>query len=160
MLLEVSIVALEVQAGTAAVADAAPRQQTTAAVSSAITARLNLKPSPATTAPSREPVVRHYHRGERPVNAPQIDAFIFLDGPELVRLHASVPASEGLEAWAVRVRGGALHVLLINESERPARVDLKLAARGPSSIQRLLAPAVAARSDGRVEAGSGATATA
>ena len=50
-------------------------------------------------------------------------------GPDarLVRLHLSAPRSLNLSAWAVRVRGGQLHVLVIDKSGRSARVELHLA---------------------------------
>ncbi|MGZ4332227.1 MAG: glycosyl hydrolase family 79 C-terminal domain-containing protein [Solirubrobacteraceae bacterium] len=66
--------------------------------------------------------------------------------PTLVQARISVPPSQGLKAWAVRVRDGDLHVLLINKSERSATVELVLPASGPASVQRLLAPSVSARS--------------
>ena len=46
----------------------------------------------------------------------------------------------------MRVRGGQLHVLLIDKSGRSARVDLRLPATGPATVQRLLAPAARSRS--------------
>ncbi len=55
-----------------------------------------------------------------------------------VRLHAE--ASLHLKAWAVRVRGDDLHVLLINKSNLPIKVGLRLPATGPATVQRLLAP--------------------
>jgi hypothetical protein len=58
----------------------------------------------------------------------------------LVRLQISHPRSLNLSAWAVRVRGDMLHVLLIDKSNRPVRVDLHLPATGPATVQRLLAP--------------------
>ncbi|MBV9001572.1 MAG: hypothetical protein JO304_21125 [Solirubrobacterales bacterium] len=63
-------------------------------------------------------------------------------GPQarLVRPHLVAPRSLNLSAWAVRVRGGLLHVLLIDKSSRAARVDLHLPATASASVQRLLAP--------------------
>jgi hypothetical protein len=58
----------------------------------------------------------------------------------LVRLHVSHARSVNLSAWAVRVRGGILHVLLVDKSNRSVRVDLHLPATGPATVQRLLAP--------------------
>ena len=58
----------------------------------------------------------------------------------LVRLQMSHPRSLNLSAWAVRVRGDMLHVLLIDKSNRAVRVDLHLPATGPATVQRLLAP--------------------
>jgi Glycosyl hydrolase family 79 C-terminal beta domain len=74
--------------------------------------------------------------------------FVRTLGPDarLVRLHLTVPRSLNLSAWAVRVRGGQLHVLVIDKSGRSARVELHLPATGPATIQRLLAPAARSRS--------------
>lgn len=70
-------------------------------------------------------------------------------GPQasLVRLHMSAPRSLNLSAWAVRVRGGMLHVLLIDKSGRSARVDLRLPATAPATVQRLLAPSAYSGAD-------------
>ena len=63
-------------------------------------------------------------------------------GPQarLVRVHLTASRKANLSAWAVRVRGGMLHVLLIDKGNRSLRVDLRLPASGPASVQRLLAP--------------------
>ena len=58
----------------------------------------------------------------------------------LVRLQMSHVRSVNLSAWAVRVRGDMLHVLVIDKSNRSVRVDLHLPATGPATVQRLLAP--------------------
>ena len=58
----------------------------------------------------------------------------------LVRLHMAHARSLNLSAWAVRVSGGMLHVLLIDKSNRAVRVALHLPATGPATVQRLLAP--------------------
>jgi Glycosyl hydrolase family 79 C-terminal beta domain len=62
----------------------------------------------------------------------------------LVRLHLSHARSLNLSAWAVRVRGGMLHVLVLDKSNRTVRVDLRLPATGPATVQRLLAPSASA----------------
>jgi len=69
-------------------------------------------------------------------------------GPQarLVRLKLAAPRSLDVSAWAVRVRGGRLHVLLIDKSNRSVRFDLSLPADGPASLQRLLAPSAYSRS--------------
>ncbi|HUA45004.1 MAG TPA: glycosyl hydrolase family 79 C-terminal domain-containing protein [Solirubrobacteraceae bacterium] len=69
-------------------------------------------------------------------------------GPQahLVRLQMSAPRSLDFSAWAVRVRGGMLHVLLIDKSRRTVRVDLHLPTTAPATIQRLLAPSAYSRS--------------
>ena len=59
---------------------------------------------------------------------------------QLVRLQMSHARTLNLSAWAVRVRGGQLHVLLIDKSNRTVRFDLHLPATGPATVQRLLAP--------------------
>jgi hypothetical protein len=58
----------------------------------------------------------------------------------LVRLETSHSRSLNLSAWAVRVRGNMLHVLVIDKSNRSVRVDMHLPATGPATVQRLLAP--------------------
>ncbi len=67
-------------------------------------------------------------------------------GPDarLVRLDMSHARSVNLSAWAVRVRGGILHVLVLDKSNRAVRVDLRLPATGPATVQRLLAPSASA----------------
>jgi hypothetical protein len=69
-------------------------------------------------------------------------------GPQahLVRLRLSAPRSLDVSAWAVRVRGGRLHVLLIDKGKRSVRFDLHLPASGPATVQRLLAPSARSRS--------------
>ena len=62
----------------------------------------------------------------------------------LVRLDVSHARSLNLSAWAVRVRGGILHVLVLDKSNRTVRVDLRLPATGPATVQRLLAPSASA----------------
>jgi hypothetical protein len=50
-----------------------------------------------------------------------------------------------LSAWGVRLRGHRFHVLLIDKTARGARVTLRLpGARGGATVQRLMAPSVAA----------------
>jgi hypothetical protein len=51
-----------------------------------------------------------------------------------------------LNVWAVRPGRGGLNVLLVDRGRRPVRVRLALAAAGPLSVQRLLAPGPAAES--------------
>jgi hypothetical protein len=48
------------------------------------------------------------------------------------------------EGVGVRVRGDALHVLLINKSAWSVRAALVLPAAGIATVQRLLAPPAAA----------------
>jgi hypothetical protein len=69
-------------------------------------------------------------------------------GPDgrLVATRLTEPSGSHLKAWAVRVRGGVLHVVLIDKGNRPARVALRLPAVGPASVERLVARSVGARS--------------
>ncbi len=69
-------------------------------------------------------------------------------GPQaqLVKLQLRTPRSLDLSAWAVHVRNRILHVLLIDKSSRSIRVDLRLPAVAPASVQRLLAPSPYSRS--------------
>jgi hypothetical protein len=61
-----------------------------------------------------------------------------------VQLHAR--SSPRLSAWAVRVGGHGLHVLLVNEGRHSVRVTVRIPTAGPASLQRLLAPSAASRS--------------
>lgn len=61
-----------------------------------------------------------------------------------VALHA--PSSPHLSGWAVRVGRHGLHVLLINEGRHAVRIALRLPTAGAASVQRLLAPTAASRS--------------
>jgi hypothetical protein len=58
----------------------------------------------------------------------------------LVRVHVSAPSRSNLSAWAVRVRGDILRVLLIDKGNRNLQVDLHVPGTGPATVQRLLAP--------------------
>ncbi len=62
----------------------------------------------------------------------------------LVRLHMAHARSLNVSAWAVRVGGGMLHVLVLDKSNRTVRVELRLPATGPATVQRLLAPSASA----------------
>ena len=68
-------------------------------------------------------------------------------GPQASLLGVNVGSRRGvyLKAWAVRVAGNRLHILLIDKGARSAVVDLRVPATGPASIVRLLAPSPAAR---------------
>jgi hypothetical protein len=68
--------------------------------------------------------------------------FVRAIGPDgrIIQTRLSSPASSDLAAWAVEVRGPALHVLLIDAGRRPAKIVLHLPTRGPATIERLLAP--------------------
>ena len=61
-------------------------------------------------------------------------------GARLVPLHLAAARSLNLSAWAVRIRGRILHVLLIDKGSRTVRVDLHVPATGSATVQRLLAP--------------------
>ena len=74
--------------------------------------------------------------------------FTRTQGPQaqLVRLHLAAARSLDLSAWAVRVRGRILHVLLIDKGSRTVRVILRLPASATGDVQRLLAPSPYSRS--------------
>ncbi len=61
----------------------------------------------------------------------------------LLSAHVS-HAPPSLKAWVVHIAGNRLHVLLINKGSRARQVSLDLPARGPATVQRLLAPGPAA----------------
>lgn len=67
-------------------------------------------------------------------------------GAQLVPLQLHAAPASHLKAWAVRVPGGVLHVLLIDKGSRAARVELRLPARGTATVERLLAPAASSES--------------
>jgi hypothetical protein len=64
---------------------------------------------------------------------------------ELVPLRVVAGHGLRLTAWAVRLRSGALHVLVINKGSRAATVTLRLAHLGQGSVYRLRAPSVSSR---------------
>jgi hypothetical protein len=66
--------------------------------------------------------------------------------PVRVSLGSRAARAAHLKVWAVRLRGDALHVLLIDKGSRAIRVDLRLPAAGAATVERLLAPSVRARS--------------
>lgn len=63
-------------------------------------------------------------------------------GPGATLVHVKVRDARSLHlvVWAVRVAGGQLHVLVIDTGSRSATIRLHLPARGPATVQRLLAP--------------------
>jgi hypothetical protein len=65
---------------------------------------------------------------------------------QLVPVQLRAPGAAQLKAYAVRLPGGVLHVLLIHKGTRAASVYLRLPARGPATVERLLAPAVTSQS--------------
>jgi hypothetical protein len=65
-------------------------------------------------------------------------------GPGAQLLHTQITGASRLDAWTVRLRGGLLHVLLIDKGRRPLTVAVHLPARGSATMQRMLAPSVAA----------------
>jgi hypothetical protein len=69
-------------------------------------------------------------------------------GPDARLVDVRVRAARSLQltAWAVRLAGGQLHVLLIDESDHSAKVELKLPATGAATLERLLAPSTSSRS--------------
>lgn len=69
-------------------------------------------------------------------------------GPDarLVDLHLHANSSLHLNAWAVQVGGDVLHVLLLDKGEKPVRVDLRVPATGPATVERLIAPSTRSES--------------
>lgn len=73
-------------------------------------------------------------------------AFTRMLGPDAQLVPLQVHASLGahLKVWGVRVRGGVLHVLLIDKGQQSVDVSLRLRAKGAATVQRLLAPSPSA----------------
>jgi hypothetical protein len=67
-------------------------------------------------------------------------------GAQLIPLRVGAGRAVHLKAWGVRVRGDALHVLLIDKGGQPVDVSLRLPGVGGAVVERLLAPSVGARS--------------
>jgi hypothetical protein len=65
---------------------------------------------------------------------------------QLVNVQLQARSSLHLKAWATRVSGGILHVLVIDKGSHTVRVDLHLPATGAATVQRLLAPSARSRS--------------
>lgn len=66
--------------------------------------------------------------------------------PRLLGVRVRESRRARIKAWAVRVRGGMLHVLVINKRRERAVVTLRLPAEGAAVAQRLLAPSPLSRS--------------
>jgi hypothetical protein len=66
-------------------------------------------------------------------------------GARLMRLTLHADGHARLKAWAVRLRGRIVHVLLINKGVRAARVFVRLPSHGLATVQRLLARSASAR---------------
>lgn len=64
---------------------------------------------------------------------------------QLMPLQLHCPPSLRLKAWAVRVAGNHLHVLLIDKGPRAAVLSLDVPATKPAQVQHLLAPSVRSR---------------
>ena len=75
-------------------------------------------------------------------------------GPEaqVIPLHLAAPVALHLKAWAVRLRGGVMHILLLDKGPRSVRVRLALPFTGTATVQRLTAPKVT--STGQVTLGN------
>jgi hypothetical protein len=65
---------------------------------------------------------------------------------QLVALRLTTRRSQRIKAWAVRLRGDIMHVLLIDKGSHSALVGLHLPAAGRATVQRLIAPSVRSRS--------------
>ena len=68
-------------------------------------------------------------------------------GAQLIAAHVQARPSLHFKAWAVRLRGAVLHVVLIDKGPHPVRVDLRVPGVGPAQVERLLAPSVRSRGD-------------
>jgi hypothetical protein len=68
-------------------------------------------------------------------------------GPQakLVRLRLDAARSLNLSAWAMRVAGDILHVVVINKGSHTVRMRLRMPATGGATVQRLVAPSVSSR---------------
>ncbi len=66
-------------------------------------------------------------------------------GAQLIAAHVQARPSLHFKAWAVRLRGAVLHVVLIDKGPHPVRVDLRVPGVGPAQVERLLAPSVRSR---------------
>ena len=63
-------------------------------------------------------------------------------GAELVPLRLNASPAFHLKAWGVRIRGGVMHVLLIDSGPRGALVRVSLPSTRPAYVQRLRAPGI------------------
>ena len=68
-------------------------------------------------------------------------------GPDakLMPLRVQVRPAANLKAWAVRVRGNGLHVLLVDKGNQALTTSLHLPTSGSATVQRLSAPSVGAK---------------
>ena len=73
-------------------------------------------------------------------------------GAQLIPLHLAAPAALHLKAWAVRLNGGVMHILLLDKGGRSVRVRLELPFTGTATVQWLTAPKVT--STGQVTLGN------
>jgi hypothetical protein len=70
---------------------------------------------------------------------------VLADGAALVPSHLRAASSEKLNVWVVRTRSGALHILAADKGPHPVRLVLRVAGRGPATLQQLRASGPAAR---------------
>jgi hypothetical protein len=63
--------------------------------------------------------------------------------PRLVAVQLREDPTLQLKAWAVRVSGGVVHLLLINKGLRTANVRVEVRGSGPARVERLIAPSAA-----------------
>lgn len=71
-------------------------------------------------------------------------------GARLVQLNLRASGTLNLKAWAVRVNGGGLRVLLLDKGARPVHVRVRLRHVRAVTVQRLTAPGIAAASGERL----------
>jgi hypothetical protein len=69
-------------------------------------------------------------------------------GPQAKQVRVQLRAARSLDlsAWAVRVAGHTLHIVVIDKGSHAVRMRLALPATGPATVQRLLAPSASAHS--------------
>lgn len=65
-------------------------------------------------------------------------------GARLLKLNLVGTSRNNVKVWAVRTQPHSLKVLAINKGKSPVRLALAMPARGPASVQRLIAPSVSA----------------
>jgi hypothetical protein len=66
-------------------------------------------------------------------------------GARLVPAAVHAPAQAHLKAWAVRLQGGVLHLLVVDKGKTGVRLALRLSAYGLAIVQRLSARSASAR---------------
>jgi hypothetical protein len=71
-------------------------------------------------------------------------------GAQLIPVRVTASPSLHLKIWAVRLNGGAMHVLLLDKGPRSVRVRLALPFTGVATVERLTAPAITSKTNVRL----------